>query len=270
MTEALQAALTSPARPSPPGPVAATLTFGWRALLKIKHVPQQLFDVTMFPIMFTLLFTYLFGGAISGSPGEYAQYAIPGILVQTVVFITMYTGVALNTDIQKGVFDRFRSLPIWRTSVLTGALFADVARYMFAALVVFVLGLALGFWPEGGVLGVLGAFVIMLLFALSMTMVWTILGLTMRTPESVMQMSMMVLFPLVFCTDIWVPADTMPGWLQTVVDYNPVTKVVDAVRGLMMGDGSAGDVGWAFLACAAVFAIFTPITMRLYRRKLES
>jgi ABC-2 type transport system permease protein len=270
MTETLQAALTSPTRPTPPGPVAATLTFGWRALLKIKHVPQQLLDVTMFPIMFTLLFTFLFGGALMGSPGEYAQYAIPGILVQTVVFITMYTGVALNTDIQKGVFDRFRSLPIWRTSVLTGALFADVARYMFAAAVVFVLGLLLGFWPEGGVLGVLGAFLLMLLFALSLTMVWTILGLTMRTPESVMQTSMMVMFPLVFCTDIWVEADTMPGWLQVVVDINPVTKVVDAVKGLMMGNVSVGDVGWALLACGVVFAVFTPITMRLYRRKLQS
>jgi ABC-2 type transport system permease protein len=233
-------------------------------------VPQQLLDVTMFPIMFTLLFTFLFGGAIAGSPGEYAQYAIPGILVQTVVFITMYTGVALNTDIQKGVFDRFRSLPIWRTSVLTGALFADVARYMFAALVVFSLGLLLGFWPEGGVLGVLGAFLLMLLFALSLTTVWTILGLKLRTPESVMQMSIMVLFPLVFCTDIWVPAHTMPGWLQVVVDINPVTKVVDAVRGLMMGNVSAGDVGWALLACAGTIAIFTPITMRLYHRKLQS
>jgi ABC-2 type transport system permease protein len=270
MTSTLQTALEPRPRPTPPGPWAATLTFGWRAMLKIKHVPQQLFDVTMFPIMFTLLFTFLFGGAISGSPSAYAQYAIPGILVQTVVFITMYTGVALNTDIQKGVFDRFRSLPIWRTSVITGALFADIARYMFAAVVVFILGLLLGFWPEGGVLGVIAAFGIMLLFALSVTMVWTILGLTMRTPESVMQVSMMVLFPLVFCTDIWVPADTMPGWLQVVVDLNPVTKVVDAVKGLMMGNVETGDVGWALLACAATIAIFTPITMRLYHRKLQS
>src|SRR5688572_30113512 len=131
--EALRSALSSRARPPRPNALSASLTFGWRAVLKIKHVPQQLFDVTAFPIMFTLLFTYLFGGALEGSTREYAQFAIPGILVQTVAFITMYTGVALNTDISKGVFDRFRSLPIWRSSVLTGALFADLARYAFAA-----------------------------------------------------------------------------------------------------------------------------------------
>jgi ABC-2 type transport system permease protein len=270
MTETLQAALQPRARPEPPGPLSATLTFGWRAILKIKHVPQQLFDVTMFPIMFTLLFVYLFGGALEGSPSAYAQFAIPGILVQTVAFITMYTGVALNTDIQKGVFDRVRSLPIWRTSLLTGALFADVARYMFAAAVVFVLGVILGFNPEGGVIGVLLAGLLLLVFALSMTLVWTIFGLTMRTPESVMQMSIMILFPLVFTTNIWVDEDTMPGWLQVVVDYNPVTKVVDAVRGLMAGSASSGDVGWALLACAVIFAVFTPITMRLYKRKLQA
>ena len=122
MTETLQAALTPRTRPPVPGGLSASLTFGWRALLKIKHVPQQLFDVRAFPIMFTLLFTFLFGGALEGSTRAYAQFAIPGILVQTVAFITMYTGIALNTDISKGVFDRFRSLPIWRTSVLAGAL----------------------------------------------------------------------------------------------------------------------------------------------------
>jgi ABC-2 type transporter len=145
MTATTHAALTHRARPAPPGPLSASLTFGWRALLKIKHVPEQLFDVTMFPIMFTLLFTFLFGNALAGSTSAYAEFAIPGVLVQTVAFLTVYTGIALNADIAKGIFDRFRSLPIWRQSVLTGALFADLARYTFAAMVVFVLGVALGF-----------------------------------------------------------------------------------------------------------------------------
>jgi ABC-2 type transport system permease protein len=269
MTATMQAALTPRARPPGPSALSASLTFGWRAVLKIKHVPQQLFDVTAFPIMFTLLFTYLFGGALEGSTSEYAQFAIPGILVQTVAFITMYTGVALNTDISKGVFDRFRSLPIWRPSVLTGGLFADLARYAFAAMVVFVLGIALGFRPDN-VIGVLLAFVLLLVFALSLTTIWTIFGLTLRTPESVMQASIMILFPLVFLTNIWVSETTMPGWLQAVVKVNPVTRVVIAVRDLMYGSATATDIGWALLSCAGIVAVFAPITMRLYNGKLRS
>ena len=269
MTDTMQAALTPRTRPAVPGPLSATLTFGWRALLKIKHVPQQLLDVTAFPIMFTLLFTFLFGGALAGSTSKYAQFAIPGILVQTVAFITMYTGVALNTDISKGIFDRFRSLPIWRQSVLTGALFADLARYTFAAMVVFVLGVALGFRPDN-IVGVLLAFALLLVFALSLTTIWIIFGLTLRTPESVMQTSIMILFPLVFTTNIWVSESTMPGWLQAVVKVNPVTRVVIAVRELMGGSVVAADIGWALLSCGVIVALFAPITMYLYNKKLRA
>ena len=269
MTDTMQAALTPRNRPAVPGPLSATLTFGWRALLKIKHVPQQLLDVTAFPIMFTLLFTFLFGGALAGSTSKYAQFAIPGILVQTVAFITMYTGVALNTDISKGIFDRFRSLPIWRQSVLTGALFADLARYTFAAMVVFVLGVALGFRPDN-IVGVLLAFALLLVFALSLTTIWIIFGLTLRTPESVMQTSIMILFPLVFTTNIWVSESTMPGWLQAIVKVNPVTRVVIAVRDLMGGSVVAADIGWALLSCGVIVALFAPITMYLYNKKLRA
>jgi ABC-2 type transport system permease protein len=269
MTDTMQAALTPRTRPAVPGPLSATLTFGWRALLKIKHVPQQLLDVTAFPIMFTLLFTFLFGGALAGSTSQYAQFAIPGILVQTVAFITMYTGVALNTDISKGIFDRFRSLPIWRQSVLTGALFADLARYTFAAMVVFVLGVALGFRPDN-IVGVLLAFALLLVFALSLTTIWIIFGLTLRTPESVMQTSIMILFPLVFTTNIWVSESTMPGWLQAVVKVNPVTRVVIAVRDLMGGSVVAADIGWALLSCGVIVALFAPLTMYLYNKKLRA
>jgi ABC-2 type transport system permease protein len=269
MTATMHAALTHRARPAPPGPLSASLTFGWRALLKIKHVPEQLFDVTMFPIMFTLLFTFLFGNALAGSTSAYAEFAIPGVLVQTVAFLTVYTGIGLNADIAKGIFDRFRSLPIWRQSVLTGALFADLARYTFAAMVVFVLGVALGFRPDN-VIGVLIAFVLMLVFALSLTTIWTILGMTLRTPEAVMQVSMSVLFPVVFLTNIWVSETTMPGWLQAIVKVNPVTRVVIAVRELTDGSASATNVGWALLSCAVIIAVFTPITLRLYNKKLRS
>ena len=152
--EALRSALSSGERPKRPNALSASLTFGWRALLKIKHVPEQLFDAVGNPIIFTLLFTYLLGGAIAGSTGAYLQFLIPGILVQTVILITAYTGFNLNTDISKGVSDRFRSLPIWRPSVIVGALLGDVARYALASAIVLALGLVLGFRPEG-VVGVL-------------------------------------------------------------------------------------------------------------------
>jgi ABC-2 type transport system permease protein len=268
--ETLRVALASGARPDPVNALSASLTFGWRALLKIKHVPQQLMDVTAFPIMFTLIFTYLFGGALAGSPSEYLQFFLPGILVQTVAFITMYTGVAINTDISKGVFDRFRSLPIWRPSVLVGALFGDVVRYAVASIVVLVVGIILGYRPDGGVLGVVLAILLLLVFAFSLTWIWTILGLKLRTPESVMQTSITVLFPLVFATNIFVETDTMPGWLQAIVKVNPISQVVDAVRGLMQGDVLASDIGWALLSCAVIVAVFAPITMRLYNTKIRS
>ena len=175
--------------------LSASLTFGWRAMLKIKHVPEQLFDVTAFPIMFTLLFTYLFGGALAGSTGEYLQFLLPGILVQTVVFITMYTGVGLNTDISKGVFDRFRSLPIWRPATLVGALLGDAARYAMASAMVIVLGLVLGFRPAGGVMGVLLSWRWFFVFSFGLSWIWTSLGLILRTPNSVMMASFLILFP---------------------------------------------------------------------------
>ncbi len=265
--EALRSALSSSKRPSRPSALSASLTFGWRALLKIKHVPEQLFDVTAFPIMFTLMFTYLFGGAIAGSTGEYLQFLLPGILVQTVVFITMYTGMGLNTDVTKGVFDRFRSLPIWRPAALVGALLGDVARYAMASTIVIALGLILGFRPEGGIVGMILSVALILVFSFSLSWIWTALGLVLRTPNSVMMVSFMILFPLTFASNIFVDPKTMPSWLQTAVGFNPITHLVTAVRGLMSGTVSAGQIGWVLLACAVLVAVFGPLTMYLYSNK---
>jgi ABC-2 type transport system permease protein len=265
--DALRSALSSRKRPPRPGALSASLTFGWRALLKIKHVPEQLFDVTAFPIMFTLMFTYLFGGALAGSTGEYLQFLLPGILVQTVVFITIYTGFGLNTDITKGVFDRFRSLPIWRPAALVGALLGDAARYTMASTMVIVLGLILGFRPDGGVAGVLLSVVLLLVFSFSLSWIWTALGLVLRTPNSVMGVSMMVLFPLTFASNIFVDPQTMPSWLQAIVGANPITHLVTAVRGLMHGTVTAGQIGWVLLISGALIAVFAPLTMYLYRNK---
>ncbi|WKN50201.1 ABC transporter permease [Nocardioides sp. Arc9.136] len=254
-------------RPRHAGPVSASVTYGWRALLKIKHVPEQLFDVTMFPIMFTLMFTYVFGGAMAGSPGEYLQYALPGILTQTVVFITMYTALTINTDIEKGVFDRFRSLPVWRPALLVGALLGDTLRYAIASLVVLAVGLAIGYRAPGGVLGVLAAVVLLVLFCVSLTWVWLIVGLKVRTPNAVMGTSMMVLFPLTFVSSVFAPPETMPGWLQSFVDINPITLLVEAARGLMNDAADAGDILVVVLMSVAITAVFAPIALRLYNHK---
>jgi ABC-2 type transport system permease protein len=262
--DALRSALSTRARPARPSSLGTSLSFAWRAMLKIKHVPMQLFDVTAFPIMFVLLYTYLFGGALADSPQAYLQDLLPGILVMTVSWITMYTGQSLNQDISKGVFDRFRSLPIWRPAVLVGMLLADAARYAIAAVVVIGVGIALGFRPDGGPVGVILAVALLLVFSFSLSWVWTALGLKLPTPDSVMQTSMTVLFPLTFASNVFVDPDTMPGWVQAFVEVNPVSHLASAARGLMHGGLVVGDVGWVLLWSAALVAVFAPLTMRLY------
>ncbi|WP_433872570.1 ABC transporter permease [Saccharopolyspora sp. CA-218241] len=263
----LRAALSSGPPPSPPGPTAAALVLGWRALLKIKHNPQQLFDAVAFPIMITLIFTFLFGGAIAGSTGDYLQYVLPGILVLAVVMISMNTGVALNTDVAKGIFDRFRSMPIWRPATLVGPLLGDAVRYAVAATVALVVGVLLGFRPSGGVLGAVLGVLMAILFAFSLAWLWTVLGMLMREPESVMNVSSMALFPLAFGSNIFVDPQTMPSWLEVVVTINPVTHAVAAVRGLMHGSLDAGQLLWALLICAVLVLALAPITLYLYLNK---
>ncbi|WP_454085282.1 ABC transporter permease [Georgenia sp. Marseille-Q6866] len=254
-------------RPGRASAVSSTLTFAHRALLKIKHVPEQLFDVTLTPIIFTLMFTYLFGGAIAGDTRTYLQFLLPGIMVQTVLVVSVYTGFTLNTDITKGVFDRFRSLPIWRPAPIVGALLGDTVRYTIASCVTLVLGLLLGFRPEGGVTGVVLALLLLLVFAFSLSWIFTILGLVMRSPNAVMGVSMLVLMPLTFASNIFVDPRTMPSGLQTVVELNPVSHLVTAVRGLMGGVATFSDVGWVLVASAVLTAVFAPITMHIYRTR---
>ena len=263
----LRSAVSLQTRPSRPSPIENTLTFAWRALLKIKHVPEQLFDVTLTPIIFTLMFTYLFGGAIAGDTATYLQFLLPGILVQTVLIITVYTGFTLNTDITKGVFDRFRSLPIWRPAPIVGALLGDTVRYTIASVITVGLGLVLGYRPDGGVLGTLAAVALLLVFAFSLSWIFTIFGLLMRTPNAVMGVSMLILMPLTFASNIFVDPSTMPSALRAFVDVNPVTHLVTAIRGLMGGGAQLSDVAWVLVASAALTLVFAPITMRLYRTK---
>lgn len=249
------------------GALSASITFGWRALLKIKHVPEQLFDVTAFPVIFLLMFTYLFGGAIAGSTGDYLQFLLPGILVMTVTMITMYTGMDLNKDIVKGVFDRFRTLPIWRPALLVGALAVDMVRYSMAAFIMISLGLILGFRPEGGAIGVVAAVGLLLLFSFSFSWIWTALGIVMRSEKSLMMISMMFLFPLTFVSNVFVDPQTLPDWLHGFVEWNPISLLVTAIRGLMHGSATIQDIGWVLLVSLLLTAVFAPLTMYLFRHK---
>jgi ABC-2 type transport system permease protein len=263
----LHGALSPTQRPRGASALSAVITLGWRALLKIKHVPFQLFDVTAFPLMMTLMFTFLFGGALAGSPQAYIQFLLPGILVQAIVFITVYTGVGLNTDITKGLYQRFRSLPIWQAAPIVGALLGDVMRYSIAALMVITLGVILGFRPQAGALGVLAAVALVLVFAFSLSWIWIVVGMLVKTPESVMTTSFLFLFPLTFVSNIFVDPATMPGWLQAVVAVNPVTHLVTAVRGFMHGGVALSDVLWVFAASAIIVTIFAPLSLWMYRRE---
>jgi ABC-2 type transport system permease protein len=265
--QALHAALSSTARPPRPGPLSAAVTFGWRGLLKIKHVPEQLLDVTITPVLFLLMFTYLFGGAVAGSTSEYLQYLLPGILVQSVLFTCVYSGVALNTDVTKGVVDRFRSLAIWRPAPLVGGVLGDTARYVLAATVVVLLGLVMGYRPDGGAGGVLGAMLLVVVFAFGLSWIFTTVGMVMRSPSAVMNTGFMALFPLIFLSNVFVEPSTLPGWLEAFVDVNPISHLVTATRGLMEGDASAGDIALVLAEAGALTAAFAPLTVRLYRGK---
>jgi ABC-2 type transport system permease protein len=260
-------ALSERARPPRPSALSASLTFGWRALLKLKHVPEQLADVIVIPVLFTLMFTYLFGGALAGSTGSYLRFLLPGTLVMTLVLVSVYTGVGLNTDIAKGVFDRFRTLPIWRPAPLAGALAGDAARNALAAAIVIALGLVMGFRPGGGISGVLLAVALLLVFSFSLAWLWTALGLVLRTPGAVSNVSLLFVFPLTFASNVFVEPRTMPGWLRAFVDVNPISHVVTAERALMDGTATAGQVGWVLLASAALVCVFAPLTMHLYRAR---
>jgi ABC-2 type transport system permease protein len=254
-------------RPRPASRVSSVITLAWRAMLKIKHVPFQLFDVVVTPIMFTLLFTYIFGGALAGTPREYIQYLLPGVLVQTIVFITVYTGVGLNTDIQKGLYDRFRSLPMWQPSPLVGALLGDVFRYSLAGGIIILMGFIIGFRPGAGLTGVVLALLLILVFSLALSWLWIIVGMLMKTPETVMTMSFVFLMPLTFASDIFVRLETMPGWLQAVVGRNPVTLLARAARGLMHGDPVTSDVWGVLIWSAVIMVVAVPVAMRLYYRE---
>jgi ABC-2 type transport system permease protein len=259
--------LRSVPRPRPPSAFSNALVFGWRAVLKFRHVPEQMFDLVMTPIMFTLLFTFVFGGALAGSPGDYLQVFIPGILVQTVVFNAVYSGMGLSTDLGKGLFDRFRSLPIWSLAPFAGLMVGDILRHLIAGGIILSIGLALGYRPEAGVIGVVAAFLLLLVIGFGVGWIFLVLGLLVKTPMTVMTIGFAFLFPINFASNIMVDPATMPGWLRAFVDVNPVTYMTTAMRGLMAGTATVSEVALALAAPVLLTLVLAPVTLVLYRRR---
>ena len=257
----------APARPPVPDVLRHSATLAWRGIVKTVHSTEALLDVTLQPVIFLLLFVYVFGGAIAVDTGTYLQYALPGVLVQTVVFASAGTGTGLADDLKTGIFDRFRSLPISRTAPLLGAIGADLVRYVTSGVIMLAFGFLLGFRASGGVLGVLGALGLVTVFAFGLCWVFTALAMVVREPRSVQGLGALVMLPLTFGSNVFVPTDTLPGWLQAFVEINPVSKVADAARGLLTGGPVAEPATAALIASAVLVVVFGSLAVALYRRR---
>ena len=245
-----------------------TLIMAWRALKKMRRNPEQLFDVTVQPLLFTAMFAYIFGGAISGNVRSYLPLLIPGIVAQTVLTTCMATGVQLREDMEKGVFDRFKALPMARIAPLAGPMVADLVRYLIAAGLTFLTGVIIGYRPAGGVLGVLGAIVLAIFTGWSLAWIFTWIGTIAKSARAVQGMSMLLLFPLTFLSNAFVPVTTLPGWLAGFVKVNPISHLVSGTRDLANRGVVSAEVGWTLLACVVVIAVFAPLSVRSYRRHL--
>ena len=235
----------------------------------MRRTPEQLVDVTFMPVLFTVMFGLMFGGAISGSRASYLPNLIPGIIAMTTVTACVAAGVQLREDMDKGVFDRFRSLPIARIAPLAGPMMADLARYAIAASIALIVGVVMGYRPGGGVPGVARRSILAVITGWSIAWIFLWIGTRARNAGAVQGMSMMIMFPLAFLSNAFVPVDSLPGWLQVVTRVNPVSHVVSAFRNLINRGALTAQVGWALLGCAAIAAIFIPLTVRSYSRRVD-
>jgi oleandomycin transport system permease protein len=253
-------------RERPFGLARHSLALARRSLIKTMRTPEQLLDVTLQPIIFVVMFVYLLGGAISGNTHDYLQFLLPAIMVQTLSFASVMTGVNLNTDIDKGVFDRFRSLPIGRSAPLIGSVLGDLIRYVVAIVVLLAFGYALGFRIGTDPVAALAACLITIFFTFCLSWIFVMIGMVLRTPGAVQGVAFLTMFPLTFGTGMIAPADTLPGWLQAWVKVNPVSDLMELARGLMVGGPVAGHLVRVLIWGAAIFAIFAPLAVRAYRR----
>jgi ABC transporter DrrB family efflux protein len=246
--------------------VADGLVLAKRNLVQIPRIPEFLVFATIQPVMFVLLFRYVFGGAIDVGGESYVNFLMAGIFVQTVAFGSVSTGIGLAEDLQRGLVDRFRSLPMARSAVLTGRTIADLVRNLFVVLVMLVVGLLIGFRPEAGLAGWAGAIGLLLLLSFAFSWVGATIALMMRSVEAVQSAGFIWLFPLTFASSAFVQTDGMPGWLQAFANNQPITQVVDAVRGFLLGQ-PVGSHGWQALAwCLGILLVFVPLSVSLYRR----
>jgi oleandomycin transport system permease protein len=247
--------------------VRNSLTLAWRSVLKIRTNPEDLFGLWMQPIMYLVLFTYVFGGAIAGGTKQYLQFSLPGVLVLSVVFATMGTGMMLSQDIATGVFDRFRSLPIVRWSPLAGAILGDLVRYLISILVTIGFGMVLGFRVQTSVVAAVMGCLLLVTFAFAMCWLSAMLGVLVKSAQGVQLYGFLFMFPLVFGSNILTKTDTMPGWLQAFVKVNPVSYLTEAERALLVGGPAATAVERSLLWAVGIFVVFAPLAVTAYRRK---
>ena len=261
-------AVAIPGRIAPGEAIRHTLVIMRRNLLHIRSDPEQLVGMTIQPLMFLVLFVYVFGGAIAGSSREYLQYALPGILIQGIAFTGFQTALGLNVDFQRGVIDRFRSLPISRSSVVGGRIMADTVRVLWGVLIIAGFGVALGFRFHGGFAGSIGSLALSTLFGVAVCWPMAFTGIAAKSPEAVNTWGFMIILPLTFASSVFAPPSSMPGWLASFVKVNPITKVVDATRGLMLGGPVARTLWQALAWIAAIIAVFAPLAISKYRRRV--
>jgi ABC-2 type transport system permease protein len=253
-------------------PIRAALTqittLAWRALIKMRRTPEQLVDVTFMPVLFTVMFGFMFAGAVSGSRASYLPTLIPGIIAMTTITASVAAGVQLREDMDKGVFDRFRSLPIARIAPLAGPMMADLVRYALATSITLIVGVLMGYRPGGGVPGVAAGVALAVITGWCIAWIFLWVGTIVKTAGAVQGLSMMIMFPLAFLSNAFVPVSTLPGWLQTVTRVNPISHVVSALRDVLNDGALTTQVGWALLGCAAVAAVFIPLAVRSYSRRV--
>lgn len=254
-------------RMNPVTGMSNTFTLTWRSLLKLRTNYEEVLGLSLTPIMYLLLFTYIFGGAVSGNVHNYLQYELPGILVLSVIFSTLGTGMALSQDIATGVFDRFRSLPISRTAPLAGAVFGDVARYAISVAITLFFGMLLGFRIQQSPLAAAAACLLVLLFAVAMCWFSALIGLMVKNARSVQWIGSLIYFPLTFGSNILVKTETLPGWMQAFVKGNPITFLTEAERGLLIGGPVAIPVIRSLLWALGMFVVFAPLAVYIYRRR---
>ena len=248
--------------------VSQTMTLAWRATMKMRRSMEVMFDVTIQPLVFTGMFAYIFGGAVSGDVQSYLPLIITGLIGQTVLTACVATGVQLRTDMDTGVFDRFKVLPISRIAPLAGPMVADLLRYFIASVLTFAVGIAIGYRPGGGVLGVAGAVLLAMLAGWSLAWIFTLFGILGRNAQAVQGISLLVMFPLTFLSNAFVPTETMPGPLRAFAEVNPVSLVITAIRDLANEGAVTSNVGWALVGCAVVIAVFAPLSVRAFNRRM--